>query len=104
MNKKKTGAVEVFLKKDNFNSLVSLLSSFIEAGEGNKYGVYAERLKNKIMKYSRCFVHNETENAAIYFYEDEAATLIKLCAIYISATEGAAEDYYRAVRERHDRS
>lgn len=44
MAKKKTGAVEVYLKKDFFNSLLSLLSWFIEADVGNKYGMYAARL------------------------------------------------------------
>ena len=104
MAKKKTGSVEVFLNKEFFNSIVSLLSNFIEADESNKYGVYASRLKEKIMTYSRTFIHNETENAAIYFYEDEAAMLIKLCAIYISATDNPGEDYFQQLIERRKKS
>lgn len=65
--KPKRGAVEVFLTRDFFNSLVSVLSSFIQADAENKYGIYAARLKKKIMRYSRSFIHNEEENAVIYF-------------------------------------
>ena len=104
MAKAKTGSVEVFLSKEFFNSLVSILSSFIEADENNKYGVYAARLKEKIMNYSRYFIHNETENAAIYFYEDEAAMLIKLCAIYISATEDADTDFFQQLVSKRRKS
>ena len=104
MSKNKTGNVELYISKELFNSLVSVLTSFIEAGEANKYGVYAAKLKNKIMKYSRSFIHNETENAAIYFYEDEAAMLIKLFAIYISATEDPSEDYFANLCKRQNRN
>lgn len=104
MAKKKTGTVEVFLNKEFFNSMVSLLSAFIEADESNKYGVYASRLKEKIMTYSRTFTHNETENTATYFYEDEAAMLIKLCAIYVSATDDPSEDFFQQLIDRRKRS
>ncbi|MGN0585198.1 MAG: DUF3991 domain-containing protein, partial [Ruminococcus sp.] len=90
----KRGAVEVFLSRGFFNSIVSVLSNFIVADETNKYSVYALRLKNKILRYGRKFVHNEEENVAFYFYEDEAAILIKLCAIYINATEQSTMDYF----------
>lgn len=95
MAKKKTGKVEVFLPREFFNSIVSLLSDFIEADERSKYGVYASRLKEKIMTYSRYVIHNDTENAAIYFQEDEAATLIKLCALYFNATENTDKDFFQ---------
>ena len=97
--KKKKGAVEVFISKDFFNSLVSVLSAFIQADAENKYGVYAARLKKKIMRYSRSFIHNEEENAAIYFYEDEAALLIKLCAIYINSGETMQTDYFSELKK-----
>lgn len=92
--KQKRGAVEVFLTRDFFNSLVSVLSAFIQADAENKYGVYAARLKNKIMRYSRSFIHNEEENAAIYFYEDEAAMLIKLFSMYVNAIQQPIENYF----------
>ena len=60
----------------------------------NKYGVYAARLKKKIMRYSRSFIHNEEENAAIYFYEDEAAMLIKLYSMYVNVMQQPTENYF----------
>ncbi len=93
----KKGAVEVFLTRGFFNSLVSVLSNYIVADETNKYSVYAQRLKNKILRYGRKFIYNEEENVAVYFYEDEAALLIKLCAIYINATEQPVADYFSQV-------
>lgn len=95
-SKNKRGGVKVFLQRDFFNSLVSVLSNFIAADETgtNKYSFYAARLKNKIMKYSRNFIHSEEENSVIYFYEDEAAMLIKLLAIYVNAVQQPDENYF----------
>ncbi|MBP3796716.1 MAG: hypothetical protein J6I46_02930 [Ruminococcus sp.] len=95
MAKKNAGKVKVFLPREFFNSIVSLLSDFIEADEKSKYGKYANELKKTIMTHSKTIKHNETENAAIYLYEDEAATLIKLCALYFSATENTDKDFFQ---------
>lgn len=98
--KSKRGAVEVFLPQEFFNSLVSVLSSYIEADETNKYSVYAQRLKKKILNYSRCFSHHGENFSATYFYEEEAALLIKLFAIYINATEENGENYYSQLEKK----
>lgn len=98
--KQKRGAVEVFLTRDFFNSLVSVLSNFIQADAENKYGIYAARLKQKIMRYSRSFIHHETENAVIYFYEDEAAMLIKLFSMYMNAMQQPTENYFCQLGKR----
>lgn len=100
MKKGTRGSVEVFLQRDFFNSLVSVLSNFIRADETNKYGIYAQRLKDKILKHGRKFVHNDEENVVVYFYEDEAALLIKLFAIYINATGNSTEDYFLQVGKK----
>lgn len=92
--KSKRGAVEVFLTRGFFNSLVSVLSNFIKADETNKYAVYAQRLKKKILTYGRTFTHEGEETAVVYFYEDEAALLIKLMAIYLHATEDCRDDFF----------
>ena len=99
MNDKKTrrGAVEVFISRDFFDSLVSVLSNFIKADGTNKYGVFALHLKEKILRHGRKFIHNGDENVAVYFYENEAAMLIKLFAIYINATESSVDDYFSQV-------
>lgn len=90
----KKGSIEVFISKDFCNSMISVLSSFIVADSSNKYSIYAQRLKEKILKHGRTFTNQGEENAAIYFYENEAAMLIKLFAIYVNATENTTEDYF----------
>ena len=82
----KRGAVEVFITADLCDSLISALDSFIVADFGNKYAVYAQKIKDKIMKHGRYFVNNGEENVAVYFYENEAALLIKMFAIYADVT------------------
>ena len=82
----KRGAVEVFVTADLCNSLIVALESFIVADSRNKYAVYAQKIKDKILKHGRCFMNGDEENVAIYFYENEAALLIKMFAIYINAT------------------
>lgn len=98
--KQKRGAVEVFLTRVFFNSLVSVLSNFIKADGTNKYGIYAQLLKEKILRHGRKFTHNGEENVAVYFYDNEAAMLIKLFAIYINAIENPAADYFSQVGKR----
>lgn len=82
----KRGAVEVFITADLCNSLIVALESFIVADSRNKYAVYAQRIKDKILNHGRCFMNGDEENVAIYFYENEAALLIKMFAIYVNAT------------------
>lgn len=83
----KKGSVEVFISKNLCDSVISVLTSFIIADSENKYAVYAQKIKDKILRYGRIFENNGEENVAVYFYENEAAILIKLFAIYINATE-----------------
>ncbi len=83
----KRGSVEVFITTDLCDSLISALDSFIVADSRNKYAVYAQKIKDKILKYGRRFMNGDEENIAVYFYENEAALLIKLFAIYVNATE-----------------
>lgn len=86
-NNSKRGSVEIFITTDLCDSLMSVLDSFIVADSKNKYAVYAQKIKNKILKHGRCFMNGDEENVAIYFYENEAALLIKIFAIYANAIE-----------------
>ncbi|MDE5752948.1 MAG: hypothetical protein K2H89_00155 [Oscillospiraceae bacterium] len=95
--KSNRGAVEVFLTRKFLNSLISVLDSYIAADTTNKYSIYAERLKNKILNHGRKFLHNEEEQVVIYFYENESALLIKLFAIYINVIEKTSEDYFEKI-------
>ncbi len=100
MDNKKRGSIEVFLPKDIFNSLVSVLEAFVAADETNKYADYAKHLKNKVMRYGRKFTNHSEEKIVIYFYEAEAAMLIKLLAIYVNAVDTSGDDFYSLVNTR----
>lgn len=95
--KSRRGAIEVFLTREFLNSMVSVLDSYIAADAENKYSVYAQRIKNKILNHGRKFLHNDEEQVVIYFYENEAAILIKLFSIYVNAIEETPENYFEEI-------
>lgn len=97
--KHERGAVEVFLPREFFNSLIGVLSCFVAADETNKYAYYAARLKEKMLRHSRRSTHKEEEFSVTYFYEDEAALLIKLCAIYINSGETMQIDHFSELKK-----
>ncbi len=99
-NKSARGPVELFLTREFFNSLVTVLQFFLVADSTNKYGQYAARLKEKILHYSRAFINEGEENVVVYFYEDEAAILLKLFTIYFNATEKSYGDFYQQIRKK----
>ncbi len=94
--KHKRGAIELFLTREFFNSLVTVLDYYDQALPDNKFTSYAIKLKNKMMRHGRQFTHEGEPQIVIYFYENEAAMLIKLMAIYFSAVEPAAADFFSA--------
>ena len=85
----KKGNVKIFLSMNLRDSIISVLDTFISADSQNHYSVYAQKIKNKILKYGREITYNGEKSVAIYFYETEAVLLINLFAIYINATEKA---------------
>lgn len=93
----KRGAVEVFLPRPFANALLSMLSVFAAADGENRYGVYARNIKSKILRHGRTFEHEGDDNVAVYFYPDEAALLIKLCAIYICAIDDTGDDFFSEI-------
>ena len=74
--------------------MISVLENYIAIDTTNKYSVYAKRLKNKILNHGRKFIYNDEEQVVIYFYEPEAALLIKLFSIYVNAIEETPENYF----------
>lgn len=97
IQKTERGAVEVFLPHEFANAMLSMLTCFVAADPRNKYGSYAAKLKAKILHHGRKFVHNGEENVSVYFYENEAAMLIKLFSIYASITGGDTTDYFSQI-------
>ncbi|MBR3631179.1 MAG: hypothetical protein IKN55_12015 [Oscillospiraceae bacterium] len=90
------GSVELFLTREFFNSLVTVLDRYSQAQPDNKFTSYAVKLKEKMMRHGRQFTHEGVPQIVIYFYENEAAMLIKLLAIYYSATEPSSADFFSA--------
>ena len=99
----KRGAVEVFLTREFFNSLMTSLTAFEAVSAQNKYSGYALRIKNKIMRYSRRFTHDGEEQIVTYFYEDEAAMLIKLLAIYCHVIAKPSADFFSETGRNHNK-
>ena len=101
----KRGSIELILTREFFNSLVAVLDSFAVGDENNKYTSYAQRLRKKILRYSRKFSKRDTEQAITHYYEDEAAILIKLLIMYCYATGTMGADMFEMIgkeRDKHD--
>lgn len=98
---------ELFLPRELFNSLITVLDYFI-ASE-NQIGEtvsskQATRLKTKIITYSRAFDYEGDENVSIYFYGVEPAVMMKLLTIYINRGEELTpKDYYSELKKRRSK-
>ena len=91
---KKSAAVELYFSRNQTNGLMYVLDCFVKADKTNKYGKYAEAIKKAITNYSRIFVSDGEEMIAFHLYNREAATIIKLFSIYISAVQEMPEQYF----------
>ena len=100
----KLGAVKVSMSREDFNSLVTLLDQFLAAGSSNEYAQYATKLKDKMLRHSRCFTRKNENKTITYFYEVEAALLIKLTAFYLNAIGFSSEDYYAKIGKGRDKN
>ncbi len=96
---KKSDAVELYFSRNQTNGLMYVLDCFIKADKTNKYGKYAASLKKAITNYSRIFVSEGEEMIAFHLFNKEAATIIKLFSIYISAVQEMPEQYFDQIVE-----
>ncbi|MCL2019194.1 MAG: hypothetical protein FWG70_05475 [Oscillospiraceae bacterium] len=81
MPKRQTPPVAITLNRRLFNTLIWTLSQFAGTGKHigeNHFSQNAEKLRLKIMKYTRTYAKDNREYAAIYFFENEAAVLIEI--------------------------
>ena len=99
-DKKNRGPVDVFMQRESVNAMMHALECFIAADPENIWAKYAEYLMQKITKYGRTFRYNGTDSAAIYFYEDETAMLIKLLTLFILVADEPCKDYYNLIENR----
>jgi len=94
---KKSAAVELYFNRNQTNGLLYVLDCFVKADETNTYAKYAAALKKAIKNYSRTFVSEGEEKIAFHLFNKEAATVIKLFSIYISAVQKMPEQYFDEV-------
>jgi hypothetical protein len=96
--------VSLFLPREIFNTLVSALEYFTatenEIGK-TFFSKHAVRLKEKIMKHGRAFKNDGGENVSVYFYDTEAAVLLKLLIYYISLGENPHTDFFIQLKKSH---
>lgn len=81
--KGKVGSVEVSMTREDFNSLVKFLDLFLAAGSENRYAQYATNLKEKMLRHSRRYTH-ENENKTVTYITLAARvyfplTFVKFC-------------------------
>lgn len=86
-SKKARGSIEVYLPPEEVNALLSALNAIAVADPENRTARHAERLKQKILKHGRRFTDKGTESSVIYFYNEEAATLIHLFSFFTLVTQ-----------------
>ncbi len=96
---KKSAAIELYFNRSQTNGLMYVLDCFVKADKTNKYGKYAASLKKTITNYSRAFVSDGEEQIAFHLYNREAATIIKLFSIYISAVQEFPEQFFDEILE-----
>ncbi len=96
---KRATAIELYFNRSQTNGLIYVLDCFMKADKTNKYGKYAASLRKAIENYSRAFVSDGEEKIAFHLYNKEAATIIKLFSIYISAIQDMPEQYFDSITE-----
>ena len=94
MAKNKVGPVAVYLSKELLNGMLCCLDYLIACDESHgEWETHAQRLKDKILRHGRKFVSEGVESVAIYFYENEAAILLKAFSLYVFLKDQPQRDY-----------
>ena len=91
------GRVEITLPRQYANALLYALDLFETADPDNKLTEYALKLKRKILKYGFAFHHKGEDKAKVYFFQEEAAMLIKVLIFYLIAVMDPKEDFFSLI-------
>lgn len=95
--KNKVGAVQVYMTRELLNAMLYCLDAVIRIDNGGEWTICAERIKNKILKHARRFTSNDTESVVVYFYEKEAAILLKAFALFVALHHDPVESYFEQI-------
>ena len=94
MKKTNLGPDAVKMNRESVNALLQSLNQIAAIDPENHIAQSAQKLMQKIIKHGRTFPHDDMKLVSIYFYDNEASTLIQLMSMYLVALEGSTEDYY----------
>lgn len=97
----KIGQVGVILEREQINAVLQALNCISIADTSNIYSVDAEKLKRKIIQHGRTFNQMDTDKVSLFFFENEAASFIRLTAIFLSSVLAIEKDYYPEIGQTH---
>lgn len=105
-HKETSPSVKLFLPREVWGSLVSVLGYFIETEKeigATFFSKYSSQLLSKILKHGRPYKEDDSDRAAIYFFTNEAGVLLKLLSFYVSLGEQPKEDFFKMLLENQQR-
>lgn len=97
----KLGSVAVTLERGQVNALLQTLNCISVTDTENQYAKDAAKLKDKIIKHGRTFTHKEADSVSLYFYENEASSLIRLLSLFLFSAEDISTDYFPQIGRIH---
>ena len=97
MAKNKIGPVQVFMDRNSMNAMLSCLDYLLLVSDAD-WAKNAQRIKDKILTHGRKFQDQERDCVAIYFYENEAAVLIKAFSLLVFLNREPSSDYYSQIQ------
>jgi len=100
MSKNTKPDIFLILCREDFNSLVSVLS-FFEAADETAEDYYKRnsiRLKSKILKYAAKLP--KEAQVSVKFFGTEAAVLIKIISLYLGILEKPRADYFNFIEKK----
>ena len=97
----KLGSVAVTLNRGQVNALLETLNCISVTDTENQFAKDAARLKEKIIRHGRTYQHKNTDSVALYFYDNEASSLIRLLSLFLFSAEDVSADYYPEIGRIH---
>lgn len=97
--KKKAGAINHFLSREQFNSLCSVMSFIVLETDENRYTDFADYMLFKLIKFSIDIEKTNDENSTylVRLYPNEAQLLLQIYIIfvtgYMQATDREIKNY-----------
>lgn len=91
---KNNATVELFLTRNQINGLMYVIDCFLRADSQHKYGQFAKKMQNKVLKHSAIFFRDDEETIKLHLFESDVAIMLKLFSTYISAVQEMPRDYF----------